>query len=249
MVIFYWQVIPILILVQEGNGWLVKISPNGDSIWTRTVGKTITTDFRAVKPTCDGNFLITGFGSISIVCIIADQYVNKNQSFTYKIPVYSNDTLNFGYTPLKVPSGMKVSIGGTITWTPTSDSVYMEHAEFLVFNDMGRKDTLTFNILVNYDYKTQIDAKKLRTCNTSDITVSSIPGYARFDLPPGTGILYIYDIKGRLIDKITPARSSYGACISWPGNQSSCPSIHTGKYFVKTMVGNESIARMFVIVK
>jgi hypothetical protein len=235
------------------SGLLVKIKPNGDSIWTRTVGKAITTDFRAIKQTCDGNFLVTGFGSISILCIIADQFANKNQLFTYKIPVYGNDTSNFGYTPLKVPLEMKVSAGGTVTWTPKTDSIYTEHAEFLVFNDMGRKDTLTFNIFVNYDYKTQNSARPLQATNPismpSDITITSISGYVKFNLPPDAGTLYIYDLKGGIVDKITPARTSLVTCLSWPDNQSSRSVIHTGKYFFKAKVGKKSITKLFTLVK
>jgi hypothetical protein len=234
------------------RGLLMKIKPNGDSIWSSTFGKTIATDFRNIKPTCDGNFLVTGYGSISILSIINDQYANKNQKLTYKIPVYCDDTLNFGYTPLKVPSGMTVSAGGTISWTPNTDSIYMAHAEFLVFNDTGRKDTLTFNIFVNYDHKTQNVVKPQPAMNSKkpfDITVTSTPGYVRFNLPPNTGTLCIYDIRGSIIDKITPVRSSSAICINWPGNQSIRSAILPGKYLVKTTAGNESIAKLFVVMK
>lgn len=233
------------------SGWLVKIKPSGDRIWTRTGGKTEESDFRAIKPTCDGNFLVGGYKSISTLCIIADQYANKNQKFTYKIPVYSDDTLNFSYTPLNVPSGMRVSAGGTVSWTPNTDSVYLDHAEFLVLNDMGRKDTLTFNIFVNYDYRTQNLAKPLQVSKSIpfDLTVTSILGTVNFYLPPNAGTLFIYDIKGRMVDKIIPASTSSRTCISWPDDQSSRSSIHAGRYFVKAHIGNESIAKLFVLMK
>ncbi len=44
---------------------------------------------------------------------------------------------------------MTVSLGGAISWTPTTDSAYMDHAEFIVADDQGAKDTVTFNIFVN----------------------------------------------------------------------------------------------------
>ena len=34
---------------------------------------------------------------------------------------------------------MTVSMGGTISWTPKTDSVYMDHVEFLVDDDFGKK--------------------------------------------------------------------------------------------------------------
>lgn len=241
---------------QSGNtasGWLVKIKPNGDTIWTKTVGKTGITDFRAIKSTSDGNFLVAGAGNTSVLFLISDQYAYKNSKFTYKIPVYSNDTLNFGYAPLKVPSEMKVSPGGTVSWTPNTDSVYMEHAEFLVFNDIGRKDTLTFNIFVNSDYKTQILPRTITTSKTVampfDITIKSSSGYVKFYLPSGAGTLNIYDIKGRIVDKITPAESSSRTGISWPGDRPNRSAIQTGKYLVKASMGNMSTAKMFTLIK
>jgi hypothetical protein len=129
----------------------------------------------------------------------------------------------------------------------------MEHAEILVFNDKGRKDTLTFNIFVNYDYKTQNVSSPLQAGNSMakpfDITVASIPGCVKFNLPPNTGVLSIYDITGRLVDKITPAYSSSETYINWPVNQTNRSSIHAGKYFIKAKMGNVSIAKLFLLMK
>jgi TolB-like protein len=235
------------------SGWLVKIKPNGDTIWTKTVGKTGFNVFRTIQSTNDGNFLVAGAGNTSILCIISDQYAYKNSKFTYKIPTYSNDTLNFGYASLKVPSGMTVSDGGTVSWTPNTDSVYLEHAEFLVFNDSGRKDTLTFNIFVNSDYKIQNVSRPLTPNKTAispfDITITSSPGSVKFNLQSSAGILSIYDIKGRIIDKISPAESSSRTCISWPGDRPNRSTIHAGNYIVKVSCGNVLTAKMFVLMK
>lgn len=232
---------------------IVKIHPNGDTIWTRTYSGEASSGFITIQPTKDSNFLIGGIGIFSITCIIADQYAYKNTPFIYKIPTYSTDTLNFGYAPLKVPSGMTVSAGGTVSWTPKTDSVYMDHAEFLVLNDMGHKDTLTFNIFVNSDYHTPVSQRPSQTNKNVtipfDISATSFPGNIKFYLPPTASSLYIYDITGRIVDKITPSTSNNGTCITWPGDQSSCSKIHAGKYFVKAMVGKNSVVKTFVLVK
>jgi len=54
---------------------------------------------------------------------------------------------------------MTVSPGGTISWTPATDSVYTEHVEYLVVNDDGRKDTLTFNMFVQFGLRAPPNAK------------------------------------------------------------------------------------------
>jgi hypothetical protein len=242
------------------EGFVMKIKPNGDTIWTKIFGGTKENfiQFNTIKSTKDSNFLLLGYASSDIsygfvVSIIADQYAYKNTLFTYKIPTYGIDTLNFGYVPLKVPSGMTVSAGGTVTWTPKTDSVYMDHAEFLVFNDMGRKDTLTFNIFVNSNHQKPVSAKPLQISKSTsvpfEITVNSFPGYVKFSLPPTTGSLCIYDIRGRIVDKITPAASSCGTSFFWPDDQSGSSKIHAGKYFVKATAGKNSMVKSFVLVR
>jgi hypothetical protein len=131
--------------------------------WTRTYKLNVGGGLEFIFPTSDGNFILGTYNNffwtpdVLVICIIADQRAHKDSLFTYKIPTYGEDTLNFGYTPLKIPSGMTVSPGGSISWTPKTDSVYLEHVEFLVVNDSGRKDTLTFNIFVNNYDKVSIE--------------------------------------------------------------------------------------------
>jgi hypothetical protein len=42
------------------DGWLVKIKPNGDTIWTKAYGGAGLTYFYQIQPTADGNILIGG---------------------------------------------------------------------------------------------------------------------------------------------------------------------------------------------
>jgi hypothetical protein len=236
--------------------WLLKINLNGDTIWTRTFGGAGYEYLKTIIPTIDGNFLIgattTSFGAGAnwLICIIADQYAYKNALFTYKIPTYGEDTLNFGYTPLKVPSGMTVSSGGTISWTPTTDSVYMDHAEFQVVNDAERIDTLTFNVFVNSNYHANSSIKPSIFNKVASkpfkIDTKILKNKIKFSLPSSVTSLCICDINGRIIDKITPTISGSETYATWPSTMAGGTKFPTGKYFAKVSAGRITAVKPFL---
>jgi hypothetical protein len=134
------------------KAWLLKINQNGDTLWTRTSSGPQGIDgFSKVLLARNEKYmvLISVGGKWSISCMVEDQYANKNSPFSYKIPTRGLDSLNCGYQPLKVPSGMTVSAGGTVSWIPQTESSYLENAKFVIVDDQGRKDTLSLNIFVN----------------------------------------------------------------------------------------------------
>jgi hypothetical protein len=245
----------------EAHSWLVKINPDGNTFWTKTCGDIGRSRYSAVQPSSDGNFLIVGYTDSStegnfnpfILCLIADQYAYKDSLFTFKIPTYDVDSLNCGYSPINVPSGMTVSTGGTVSWTPKTDSVYMDHAEFLVINDVGRKDTLSFNIFVNSDYHAPVLKKPARINTTSskpfEIIATSLSGKVKFSLPSSTSSLSIYDITGRMVDRIVPVISGSVVYAVWPNDPSRCSQFHVGKYFAKATGGKNSAVEPFLLVR
>ena len=241
-------------LITNGEGWFIKIKPNGDTLWTKTFGNE---SIYSIQPTFDGNFLIIGYeydsGSYFLGCLIADQYAYKDSRFTYKIPVYSTDTLNFGYVPLKTPSGMTVSAGGTVSWTPKTDSVYMDHAEFIVMNDLGKKDTLTFNIFVNSDYHPLLAVKPTRINKRDskpfEINTTLLSGKVKFSMPSFVKSISIYDINGRQVGKAAPVMSGSEANVIWPSVTSSNSAIPTGKYIAKASAGTNSATKPFLLVR
>ena len=233
--------------------YILKIRPNGDPMWTKTFGEKCDFMPSAITATPDGNFIIAGNGYTSdnyyvwLRSIINDRYAYKNSLFTFKIPV-SGDSLNQGYMPLKVPSGMKVSLGGTISWTPTTNSVYMDHAEFLVFDDIGNKDTLTFNIFVNSSYHpaalkpiSHLIANKNRSFSINQTLLSQI----KFNLPNGTSSLEIYDINGRCVQRLKPV----DAQAIWNGLNIAGRPVSSGRYFAKIKEGTSSRLAEFSVVK
>ncbi len=242
-------------------GWgicLVKINHNGDTLWTRSIIPPADVYQPTIYSTQDDNFILAGFDvnmkKSVLIFIVADQYASNASLFTYKIPTYCDDTLNFGYVPLKTPSGMIVSTGGTISWTPQTDSAYMEHVEFLVVNDAGGKDTLTFNIFINSNYKAQIKSIKQsnfikNACNSFEILTAPSSHRITFSLPAATTSLHIYDINGRLIDRVVPIISNSRAYAVWPGNSPGCAKIPTGKYFAKVTMGKNGAVKPFLYIR
>jgi hypothetical protein len=198
----------------------------------------------------DGNFIVGGYtnlfssslDSIHLFSLIDDRYAYQSTPFFFKIPV-SGDSLNHGYTPLKIPSGMTVSLGGTISWTPTTDSSYMDHVEFQVSDDFGKKDTLTFNIFVNSkDHPTKVinptsDLKN--QAHQSGISISTLSSYISFSLPVPTGTLAIYDIHGRKIEQLAVSNST----AVWNSRNAA------GRYVARMMQGKRSVVKAFVVVK
>ena len=228
----------------KDDAYLLKINSSGDSLWTKTYGGSGRDAADAITPAQNGNFIVAGTldSNVYVLFFIDDLYAYKNSLFTFKIPV-SGDSLNHGYTPLKAPAGMTVSLGGTISWTPTADSSYMDHVEFLVSDDMGKKDTLIFNIFVNNkDHPTKAINTVTQSTNTSlnDLTVRQLSSKeVRFSLPVGTKSLGIYNVHGQLLENI-----------SIRGNQAAwLPKHAAGRYFAKAIWEKREAVKPFMLLK
>ena len=228
----------------KDDAYLLKFNSSGDSLWVKTYGGSGRDAAYAITPAQNGNFIVAGTldSNAYLFFFIDDRYAYKNSLFTFKIPI-SGDSLSHGYTPLKVPAGMTVSLGGTISWIPTTDSSYMDHVEFLVFDDMGKKDTLTFNIIVNSkDYPT----KAINTISGSadatldDLTIHQISSKeVRFSLTAGTKSLNIYNIHGQLLESI-----------SVTGNQATwLPKHAAGRYFAKAIWEKRETVKPFMLLR
>lgn len=84
--------------VSYNNGavdlWLIKISPDGDLLWEKTIGGTSFDVSRCVKTAQDGGFLLAGSSRSSD----GDVAVNKGQNDAWALKVDSNGTLEWETT-------------------------------------------------------------------------------------------------------------------------------------------------------
>jgi hypothetical protein len=236
-----------------GDQELFKINPNGGITWVRNCGSGI-----AAVQTVQGDFCISenlGYSSSSgglvagwLFYLVEDKYVYKGFPFSYKIPIYE-DSLSYIYTPRRTPSGMTVSRGGTISWTPTVDSFYTEHDTFFVSNQTGKKDTLALNIVVNSQNvpnKTiSPSISSIYKIKANGIVITSSPSFVSFSLPVKLATLGIYDIHGRLVDKLPVSNGS----TIWCGTSTLGYSVSTGRYFVKAVEGKGAIVQPFLFIR
>jgi photosystem II stability/assembly factor-like uncharacterized protein len=222
-----------------GTNWIALNNglPFDDDIWQ---GSYVTQTIFSFALT--GNFLFVGVPSG--VWRFPFSRATHDSLFTLKIPV-AGDSLNYAYTLLTSPSGMTVSPGGTISWTPTADSAYFEPVRYIVSDDNGRKDTVTRLISVSA-------AKPINAVKPAQrTTISSPADFSIAENPSSRSVtirrpdhstasdLCFYDLSGRVIDKITGVTSR---TTSWKSGAAS-----KGFYVLQVKSGAERIARKFLV--
>jgi hypothetical protein len=187
--------------IAAGNT-VVKISAGGDTVWTiPQKGQMLNTI--AIAPYGDGSFITAGAqGPLGdLFLIIDDRYAKKDSLFTFKIPVLG-DSLRFTYKAISSPSSMAASPGGTLSWIPGTDSAYVDHVAFVV-SDSTITDTLTFNLFVNCRQRpSAIGRPKARLENISSSFRVLDGHFISFFVPGNEAWLEIYDIHGRLTEKL-----------------------------------------------
>ncbi len=236
---------------KDYNDWLLKINQKGDTVWTRSSSVPQDHYFLKILPAGDGKYVVLGSveGIWTLSCIIEDRYANKDSLFSFKIPTRGLDSLNCGYQPLKVPPGMTVSAGGTVSWTPQTDSSYLENAKYIVADDQGRKDTLSLNIFVNMQnqpshIRTTHQVAKDKASGVFTIASYLERGKVQFNFPASVELLSIYDMSGRLVDRITPVNPTGRQTILWPA---SGTGFHSGQYIARAVDGKKTEAKVFML--
>jgi hypothetical protein len=247
-----------LISIQDGDNRAIwKFNNCGDTVWNAPMGKR-TVFSPHLTYTHAENYILLGYDTEvssdllpSICTIIDDRTASKNTLFTFKIPSLGSDTTNIGIAALKTPAGMTVSAGGTISWTPTTDSSYREHVAFVVVNDLGRKDTVSFNIAVNPVTCVLSAIPVVPTGLTAparqalSLSATEQNGSVRFLLPAAAGYIDIYDMTGRRTGRVAPVATGSSATAVWPG--SSGTKSAPGTYVAKTTVGGRTLAKPFML--
>jgi hypothetical protein len=231
--------------------WHLKINNKGDTLWTSTTYGHGNDTYLNIISAGNGTFLVLGsaLGKWVISCMVEDQYAKKDSLFSLKIPTRGLDSLNCSYQSIKVPSGMTVSAGGTISWTPHTDSFSLENAKFIVADDQGRKDTLSLNIFVNIKNKPSHIRPMHRVVKDKVQDVFTVTshlerGNVQFNFSASGALLSIYDMSGRLVDQINPVSSTGRQTILWPANGTG---FHSGQYIACAVVGKKTEAKAFML--
>ncbi|HMD68529.1 MAG TPA: putative Ig domain-containing protein [Chitinivibrionales bacterium] len=185
------------------GGAITKINSAGDTNWTIPQGDS-GFSAGAIAPDGFGNYVAARVRAEGgeIRCIIDDKYAKKDSLFVFRLPV-RGDTLGRTYSPMSIPSGMTVSLGGTLSWTPAADSAYVFRVACLV-SDSGGADTATFNLFVNCRRRPNTAAFAAPHSRRFPPRLTACARAARvtFSVPSETALLEILDVRGRSVAQL-----------------------------------------------
>jgi hypothetical protein len=234
---------------------ILKIKPDGTTLWMIDYKGIAPTAFSTIATIGAGIYLYAGKSSIDeamysfLACLIDDRYALKDSLLTFKIPFLGADSLTYSFSPLGAPEGMAVSPGGTISWTPTTDSAFLQHVQYAVVDGRGNADTLTFNIYVNSPTSQNgafRPSQAKRGCaEPFDIVMSPSTGLVRFLLPSAFAPLCVYDISGRRMDRPAPVTMEGRVAAVWPAGNRTPPA---GRYFARMTNNGTSLVKSFLYV-
>ena len=221
---------------------VMKITPDGTTLWSKSI--TEATSTRAICHFSGGNYLIPGYmgegKGIFLASFVDDQFASKSNSFTYKIPV-SSDSLNYSYKIVNAPIGMTISQGGSISWTPATDSTYKEQVKCVVSNDVNVINSFDVNVFVNdlsrKNLPTPINKKQLLPNYPVAIVATIFQDKVAFYVPGNTETLDIYDLHGRSVQHLPV----YRHCATWVCNQ------RAGNYIARTLDGKLYVSKIFTV--
>ncbi|MBM3331756.1 hypothetical protein FJY68_07900 [candidate division WOR-3 bacterium] len=113
----------------NGDVYLIKVNPQGDTLWARTYGGPNYDDGRSVQQTTDGGYVIAGITQ-SFGAGNSDVYLVKINALgdTVWTATYGGPQSDAGYSVQQTADGGYVVSGGTYSFgagTPDSDNVYL----------------------------------------------------------------------------------------------------------------------------
>jgi Uncharacterized protein related to plant photosystem II stability/assembly factor len=129
-----------------------------------------------------------------------------------KLSAYQGKPFSFTYTPygdfpnytyqLTFPKDMSVNSGGTISWTPQTDSLYQQLVNLIVTNGQGRLDSIAFLINVNPDLAPFTKIANTVSKKTMMLSISHFGKNGIEIAFPGNAIsAEVLDLNGRMVLK------------------------------------------------
>jgi photosystem II stability/assembly factor-like uncharacterized protein len=212
-------------------------------------------DFVFANPTCGwiiGNGGLILHTSAAPEPVVDSQYAYKNIEYVFHYPVYF-DSLDYTYTLHNGPKDMSISSGGTITWTPSADTFYLQPVELITGDKSGRKDSVTFYISVNNDKKlfTAILANgKNPLHEEGGIAVKS--GHhgngMQFYVPGRISTATIFNLHGRTIATLNAMKTTQtGAEFFWDLRENSGARAGAGMYIIRASEKGRPLTRQFIV--
>jgi hypothetical protein len=174
------------------------------------------------------------------------KYARKDSLLKFSI-VPGVDSLNYAYFPVKVPPGMQVSLGGTVTWRPTTDSVYTESVLFKIMDDNRTYKFIRVKIAINRLPPVHSRASQGSSSLKNRFPIVVKQEGQRIEISPpafSPSLVEIFSCSGRMV-----YRSAYAGhgnivwnCMTFSGKQATA-----GKYFIRIRgEGIDSHAGMMV---
>lgn len=214
------------------NLWeLVKLNPNGNTLWSTTKGssiwgpKLLKGKDKSFLYAYEYNNMETRVGAFPAV-----QYATPQKPLILNVAQADSNSTNNTFTLLTGPEGMTIDPIGQITWTPPADSTFMSHVTFTrTSNDTP--ETLWFDVWANW-YEGAIATSIIQNSdinkNKSFIKPHIFKQNNVIQINANTHIekLQLFDLKGRLLREKYETKLTNSAIIN-------TKSLVNGIYIIK----------------
>ncbi len=121
----------------KADAWILKISADGDSLWSNSYGGSSTDQAYCIRPTSDNGFIVTGFNSIPLVGLGDQVYLVKLDTYGQEewSKTYGDKYQNYGYWVQETSDGGYIIAGKTFR-------SYTGNADWLVIKTSSAGDSL-----------------------------------------------------------------------------------------------------------
>jgi photosystem II stability/assembly factor-like uncharacterized protein len=234
-IIFAGSLKGIFYSVDEGSTW----TRMNEGLSTDLVG-----DILVQSLDVSGTNLFASISSGNSIWRLPFLLAYKDSLFLFKIPI-TGDSLNHGYTLIAAPHGMSLSSGGTISWAPGTDSIYLDYIKYIISDDNDNKDTVTQFISVNSSEP--IEAIKPRfkinrnQCSDFSIHIKPVTQNRALSFPNYScaSDLFLFNLSGRLLHQM---RGITSRTITW-----RLPEHLKGSYILMVKNGADRLVKKITL--
>jgi photosystem II stability/assembly factor-like uncharacterized protein len=186
--------------------------------------------------------------------VIDSQFAYKDAPYVFHYPGYL-DSLDYTYSIHYGPKGMTISKGGTISWTPSVDTFYLQRVELVAATASGQKDSVSFLIQVNLDQKPFTGTRhnvstKAFGKNGISIVNNVRGGSMRFYISKQASSAEIFNLRGSVLATLKAQNSSQtGAEFSWDLRDRCGTNVVAGTYIVRASCNGFILVDKFTVAR